>query len=127
MRPADHAQHGKPDQSGAGNEYPLRIRACVRRVHEESFRHHLRQVILHHAFQDVFVPELQAHPQSFGPRPTGERLPGHRFRIAKLAHEVDAFDVFQLDPNRVAACVQQFDLAIGDEIGCNVAVQRIAV
>src|SRR5216683_1043406 len=113
---ADDGQHGQRVQCGSRNENALRVGSLIRRVHQIAFGKRLGEVGRHQAFQDLIVLEAQSHPQTFRARAGGKRLAGQRLRIAKLADEINALDLAQVDSDNVPRSIEQFQLTVLHEL-----------
>src|SRR6267378_4351828 len=118
---ADDGQHGQRVQCGSRNENALRIGSLIRRVHQIAFGKRLGEVGRHQPFEDLIILEAQSHPQAFRARAGGKRLAGQRLRITKLADEINALDLAQIDSDNVARGIEQFKLTVLHELRRNVA------
>jgi len=88
----------------------------------------LGQVVGQDAFDHIAVLELEAHPESFGSGTRGKGLAQHEVGVGKFADEVHGLDVAQIDGDDVAGGVEQFEFAVGYEIGGrDVAADGVAV
>ena len=83
-----------------------------RRVHQKSLGRGLGQVGGHQSFENFAIFKSQPHPQSLRPGTRGKRLPSQRLRVAKLAHEINALDLLQVDGNYSPRGIEHFHLAL---------------
>src|SRR5262252_4590407 len=114
---SNHRQHSQRLQCVTWHKNSLRIGAQVWRIDEKALSKVLGKVVGHHAFHHLAVLKAQSDPQAFSPRTTGERLSQQRLRIAELAHEKNTLDLFEVDGYNVARSIEQFELALMNEIG----------
>jgi hypothetical protein len=113
---ADDGQHGQRVQCRSRNENALRVGSLIRRIHQIAFGNRLEKVGRHQPFEDLIVLESQSHPQTFRARAGGKRLAGQRLRVTKLADEINALDLAQIDSDNVPRGIEQFKLTVFDEL-----------